>query len=628
MSLIDIYSGRANWADYLKAHEALESGGDDFDIVGGDALWRSELTQETINDLLEEVRLPEFEREARAFRTRAERAYLNGWYEEALTDFLEAAKRNYPDYSVHRSIACLYLYHIIDLPGSLEYFRKAAKYSRPSNTRQCAEAHYFAGIVCALEQRLDEALSHLTEAVSLHPSLSEAQYQLASLSAFVGEHATALACLEEAIKGEARYFDRSRRDGAFDGMRREVDALLDELLQPIRERVADVRRNAQALDGYVIAPVVEERIANILRDVDECMNTEINYQTGIGVMDKLAAAERELGTIHQRFHRQYQMDARDYIRCLVFSPDGQYLVTGLLNGGLQIWEVNSGMLLSSIRGHLASVSSLSFSPDNLWFASSGRDRRITIWEAQTGLEVQTLTGHSSEVRSVAFSPDGQWLVSGGHDRTIRTWRAATGSEVQTLIGHHGPVTSTIFSPSGRRIASGSWDRTIRVWDVATGREVTSFEAHARGVAALAASPDGSLIASGGEDGEIKLWNLSSGRESAILTSGHRNSVTSLAFSPDGALLAAGSLGRSTTIFRVASGAVVKRARNERISYNSVAFSPQGQWLAFGSRNVQLWLKDLLTESEYGAVREGEARAREARLRAERLASYQSLKRVV
>lgn len=164
MSLIDIYRGRESWSDYLRRHEAsssyqhlradgLEHLRADFDLLSGDEVWKSVLSQEPINSLLEEVRLPEFEREARAYRTRAERAYLNGWYEEALNDFLEAAQRNYPDYSVHRSIASLYLYHIIDLPKALEYFRRAAKYSRPGDPGQSAVAHYFAGIVCALDQK-------------------------------------------------------------------------------------------------------------------------------------------------------------------------------------------------------------------------------------------------------------------------------------------------------------------------------------------------------------------------------------------------------------------------------------------------------------------------------------------
>jgi tetratricopeptide (TPR) repeat protein len=141
----------------------------DFHMLLGDVIWRVEMRQETLDSILQEIRLAEFEREARAYRRRAERAYLNGWYEESLGDFLEAEKRNYPDFAVLRSIASIYLYHLIDLPKALEYFRKAAKYSLPSDARQSAEANFFAGMVCVIERKLEESALHLGEASHLNP---------------------------------------------------------------------------------------------------------------------------------------------------------------------------------------------------------------------------------------------------------------------------------------------------------------------------------------------------------------------------------------------------------------------------------------------------------------------------
>jgi hypothetical protein len=59
------------------------------------------------------------------------------------------------------------------------------------------------------------------------------------------------------------------------------------------------------------------------------------------------------------------------------------------------------------------------------------------------------------------------------------------------------------------------------------------------------------------------------------------------------------------VWKRATGAVVKRLGYENISYNSVAFSPRGEWLALGSRDLQLWLKAILTEEEYAAVKANE-----------------------
>ena len=678
MSLLDIYRGEDTWAEYLKSHETLvpavrgetvtlelsgnelelaqeagfgaigvrspdthdapvqnlelsagriagglESLKADFNLLMGDLMWKVELGEETLGRVLQEIRLAEFEREARAYRTRAERAYLNGWYEEALADFLEAEKRNYPDYTVHRSIACLYFYHFIDLPKALEYFRKAAKYARPSDARQCAEALYFAGVVCALEQKLTDAQGYLAEAVQVNPELHEAHYQRASLAALEGDSHAALESLEAAIKGDSRYYERAQCDPAFEGLGSQVRALLDRLIQPVQERVDEVRRDAEALRGYVIAPPEKARIERIFHEVEDQMSTGLTYRTGLGVLEKLSEAETELRGIRQRFQKHYEIYPRDYIRSVAFSHDGQWLACGFLSGGLQVCEVDSGLQLYSVLGHFASVNAVAFSPDNLWLVSASRDRKIKLWEAQTGSNLQTLSGHTGEVRAVAFSPDGQWLASGSHDRSIRLWRVATGHESQALFGHTMQVTATLFSPDGNVIASGSWDRTIKLWDVATGRVIRTLTGHYGGVASLAFSPDGSILASGSEDGEIRLWEIRSGRAVQKLA-GHRNGIASLAFSPDGGLLASGSLGQTIILWRVATGTIVRVVHYENISYNSVAFSPQGQWLALGSRDLQLWLKVLLTQAEYSAVQAGKARAQEARLRAEQLTPYTSI----
>ncbi|MBO0722653.1 MAG: hypothetical protein J2P41_17650, partial [Blastocatellia bacterium] len=583
----------------------------DFNLLLGDLVWKFEMSQDTLNNILQEIRLAEFEREARAYRSRAERAYIHGWYEEALGDFLEAEKRNYPDYSVHRSIGSIYLYHLIDLPLALKYFLKAAKYARPGDPRQSAEAQFFAGMICLIQQRSEAAIVHLQEAVNLDPELFEAYYQQSCLAVRLGRSEKAIACLESAIKGDARYYERARGDLTFDSIRAQVQALLDRLMQPVTEKIIEVKQDAESLKGYVIAQPEEEKLIEIFQKVEREVAAGLTYRTGLQILETLSEVEQDLQGIRDRFYKKYEIDPHDYVRSVAFSNDGKMLASGFLNGWIQVWEVDSGLKIYSLSAHLASVNSVAFSPDNLWLVSGGRDRQIKLWDAGTGGQILTLNGHEAEVRSVAFSPDGQWLVSGSHDRTVRIWRVATGHEVQSLEGHTRQVTSAVFSPDGSLIASGSWDRTIKLWDALSGRVIRTLPGHARGVASLVFSPDGRWLASGGEDAKVKLWEVTTGCEVHVFR-GHNNSVSSIAFSPDGGMLAAGSLGQNIMVWKVTTGVLVKHLRYENISYNSVAFSPKGQWLALGSRDLQLWLKVILTKEQYAAVREGEERAWQAR----------------
>jgi WD40 repeat protein len=586
----------------------------DFIPLLGDAIWKLELQHATSSEILEELRLAEFEREARAYRTRAERAYLNGWYAEALNDFLAAEARNYPDYAVLRSIANIYLYHLIDLPNALEYFCKAAKYARPIDQRQAAEAHFFAAFVCNLQQRPEDALTNLQAALELQPQFAEAHYQYAVVAATLGKISEAIHALEQAIHDDARYYERAKTEATFDAIRDDVNALLERLVQPIQATVEQVKQDAAHLQGYVIVEEENHKLAHAFRSLEQPSAT---YREHLQKLERVKELQHELAHLHERFDKHYAIDPRDYVRSIAFSHGGQWLAAGFLHGGVQLWEVDSMQQMHAFSGHYASVNSVAFSPNDQLIATASRDRDIKLWEANSGAEIQKLRGHTAEVRAVDFSPDGQWIVSGSHDQTIRIWRAATGHEVEMLHGHTRPVTSVVCSPDGQWLASGSWDHTIRLWDLQHGRPAKILHGHRIGIASLAISPDGRWLASGGEKGEVKLWDLETGQEVHGFV-GLRNSVTSVAFSPDGSLLAAGSLGVRILVWKRDTAEIVRKLEYESISYNSVAFSPRGQWLAFGNRDLQLWLKVILTEDEYAAVKAGEERALRASQEKEKL----------
>jgi WD40 repeat protein len=108
---------------------------------------------------------------------------------------------------------------------------------------------------------------------------------------------------------------------------------------------------------------------------------------------------------------------------------------------------------------------VAFSPDGRRLVTGGEGNTVKIWDVETGQVLQTLRGHSGDVYTVAFSPDGRWVASGGEDSTVKVWDSHTGTLVRSFRGHIGLVSSVAFSPDGRRLFSGSRDKTVKVWDV-------------------------------------------------------------------------------------------------------------------------------------------------------------------
>ncbi|WP_017319066.1 serine/threonine-protein kinase [Mastigocladopsis repens] len=184
---------------------------------------------------------------------------------------------------------------------------------------------------------------------------------------------------------------------------------------------------------------------------------------------------------------------------------GLILASGGADSTIKLWQVSTGIEISTFIGHSDSVWSVAFSPDGQFLASGSADSTIKLWHVNTGREIRTFTGHSFFVNSVAFSPDGQFLASGSADSTIKLWHVSTGQEIRTFTGHCDAVWSVAFSPNGNLLASGSWDKTIKIWQISTGSEICTLSGHSNYVRSVAFSPDGQSIVSGSDDDTIKIW---------------------------------------------------------------------------------------------------------------------------
>ncbi|HEY6328660.1 MAG TPA: hypothetical protein VI756_04940, partial [Blastocatellia bacterium] len=429
-----------------KLEKGLVSLGADFHFLMGDLLWKVEMQQDRLNAALGQIRLPEFEREARAYRNRAERAYFNGWHVEALADFLKAEKCNYPDFAVHRSIASIQLYYVHDLSTALAYFLSTAKYARPVDPNQAAEAYYFAGMISLIERDLDLSQAYLLAATQLSPDLLDAQYHLAVIGALSGQSALAVSGLESAVKGDPRYFERACQEAVFEPLSEEIHTLVERLARPALEKASEISDARQRLQDYVIATPDQERISSIFQEIEQQMAGPKAAMAANGFLERLSRAQQELAGLYESFHKEYQFDPRDYVRSISFSPDGRWLAAGFLNGGITVWDIAAGLDPLSIMAHFASVNSIAFSPDSQLLATASRDRTVKVWQVGARSPLLILKGHTDEVRAVTFNAEGQWLASGSHDKTVIIWRVETGQQAQSLSGHTGKVTAALFGP--------------------------------------------------------------------------------------------------------------------------------------------------------------------------------------
>lgn len=67
------------------------------------------------------------------------------------------------------------------------------------------------------------------------------------------------------------------------------------------------------------------------------------------------------------------------LSCFAVSPNGCWAVGGSPSGQIYLWEISSGLLLSSFTGHYRTVTSLTFTNDSLVLLSASLDSSVHVY---------------------------------------------------------------------------------------------------------------------------------------------------------------------------------------------------------------------------------------------------------
>ncbi|MCG3182270.1 MAG: Serine/threonine-protein kinase PknD [Planctomycetes bacterium] len=267
-----------------------------------------------------------------------------------------------------------------------------------------------------------------------------------------------------------------------------------------------------------------------------------------------------------------------------FSPDGRLVATGMSDGRVWLWSVETGNVAQLLQLGTAAVHDVAFSPDARYLAAGNENGQVRIWEkdeasgqyAFNGMEFAT-TERGGRVNSVEFSPDGRSLVCGGVSVLLYDLATRELTRFEGPAGHE-PMYVT-FSPDGRTLLSTSIrfeDFFVRVWDV-EGRKFKRGLLDQTSMNELFAawSPDGSMFATSTLQGQIILRDAVSLKQLGMLI-GHTSSVLGLAFSPDGGSLLSCSADGTMRMWDV-------RSREQTLSLTgftdwiqSVSFAPDGR----------------------------------------------------
>lgn len=278
------------------------------------------------------------------------------------------------------------------------------------------------------------------------------------------------------------------------------------------------------------------------------------------------------------------------INTVAFSHDGRYIITAAgdnvfkkeIDHTAKVWDAETGKLLHTLDGHIASVTRALFSPNDECIVTSSEDKTIKIWDTNTYRLLYELDGHRGPVRSVSFSHDGMWLFSASDDRTVKWWDLSNGTLLLTLTGHSNAVYDISVSPEGDHLLSVSTDKTIRKWDLRTCKVPRDIISEPM-LQSVAFNHDKSLVASICRDSLVRVW--STGTYKLLYAGKYVDDICSIDFGAKGEIVV--SSYDTIMIWSLSSGK--KTVRTLPGSFiGSVLYGTDDKWLLMASED-SLWI---------------------------------------
>lgn len=136
------------------------------------------------------------------------------------------------------------------------------------------------------------------------------------------------------------------------------------------------------------------------------------------------------------------------------------LVSGTKEGLVNIWDLTTATLLHQISCHSGTVCDAAFSPDSRHVLSTGVDGCLNVIDVQTGMLISSM---ASEEPQRCFVWDGNSVLSGSRSGELLVWDLLGAKVSERIQGHTGAVTCIWMNEQCSSIITGGEDRQVMFW---------------------------------------------------------------------------------------------------------------------------------------------------------------------
>jgi len=215
-----------------------------------------------------------------------------------------------------------------------------------------------------------------------------------------------------------------------------------------------------------------ERIIEVGDELDTVLGADISADQSLIALGSSGKVIRVYSTRTGELEYEIPKKHTGWIYCVSFSPDGVLLATGDKNGGVFVWEAETGRQYLQLKAHSRTIRGLSWRSDSNILASCSADGSIRLWEMENGGQVKNWGAHGGGCLSVEFARDGR-LLSCGRDKVTKLWDQ-NGKQLRAFEALPEIALQVTFCDETNRAIAGDWNGEIRVWDASDGKRLANL----------------------------------------------------------------------------------------------------------------------------------------------------------
>lgn len=196
---------------------------------------------------------------------------------------------------------------------------------------------------------------------------------------------------------------------------------------------------------------------------------------------------------------------REPIFDLELSHNGRLLASTAWDGVISVWDTDSWQRTTYIYNEGASTYTLSFTENDAYLVVGMLDKTLKLWEIQTKRFVKEFIGHTDVVTSIQVA--GDEILSTSWDGSIIIWDLYSGL-IKRRMFDEKPVFGGEFY-NDQLITVGA-NRQLKFWNKTLGKAQESLSGHLAEINGLDIS--GNLLMTSDVDGVTKFWNIDDKKE--------------------------------------------------------------------------------------------------------------------